>query len=53
MKRLTKEDRLELINDHRMAVGRNPFKTLNDEQMKKHEKLIDKNAPYGNDPWGR
>lgn len=47
----TNAQRLEWINDHREAVGRKKFKKLSNSEIRKHERLIDKNAPYGNDPW--
>lgn len=44
--------RLEWVNSHREAVGREPFAELSDEECTKHEQLIAEHAPYGNDPWG-
>lgn len=42
---------LDEINEHRMALDREPFEELTDEQIQHHLRLIDQNAPYGQDPW--
>lgn len=48
----SKKERVNYINDHREAVGREPLPhTMDKKEIEKHEKLIDKHAPYGNDPW--
>ena len=43
---------LDFINDHREAVGRPKFRMLSDAAAKKHLALIEKHAPFGEDPWG-
>ncbi len=40
-----------LINQHRKACGRPEFESLTEAQIHEHMDLIDKHAPYGNDPW--
>lgn len=46
-----KED-IQLINQHRLAVGRDPFENqMTDKEIDHHLKLIEKHAPKGVDPW--
>lgn len=47
----TFESRLEYVNEHRCALGYSEFKDITEEELVKHEALIDKHAQYGNDPW--
>ena len=35
---------LKYINQHREAVGREPFSNLSEEEIARHERLIDENA---------
>lgn len=45
-------ERVGLVNDHRRAVGRKPFKySITRAEVSKHMRLINKHAPHGNDPW--
>jgi hypothetical protein len=39
------------INEHREECDREPFKELTPAEIEHHMDLIDKNAPYGQDPW--
>ena len=48
---MSKPERLEWVNEHRAAVGREPFADLSEEELVRHEQLIAEHAPYGNDPW--
>lgn len=46
------EERLSWINEHREALGYDLFDTLAESELTEHERLIEKYAPYGMDPWG-
>lgn len=42
---------LAYINEHRKAVGRQPFAELTETEVRECLDLIEANAPYGIDPW--
>lgn len=44
---------IHYVNEHRAALGREPLPLdLSEAEVATHLALIDKYAPYGNDPWG-
>jgi len=49
----TDDEMLDYINSHREATGHSLFEKgkISRQEMEKQIKLIDKNSPYGNDPW--
>lgn len=48
----TFSDRLNDVNEHRLALGRPPFgAALSLADLLDHEALVAKHAPYGQDPW--
>lgn len=42
---------LDYINAHRAATSHPLFTELTETQIRAHLKVIEGNAPYGNDPW--
>lgn len=44
-------DRLEFVNLHREAMGRQPFASLASCELDEQIDLIERHAPFGNDPW--
>lgn len=53
MDQATRSNLADFINDHRLAVGREPLCTelFTDDELAHHDALIMANAPFGNDPW--
>lgn len=53
MDQATRADLVDFINDHRLAVGREPLDlgTLTDAELTRLDALVMANAPYGVDPW--
>ena len=42
---------VQIVNDHREALGLSKFVDLDEDEVATHMKLINDNAPYGDSPW--
>lgn len=51
MNQQTMKESLEWINEHREALGYDPFQSLSESEIEQNLAAIEKTAPYGNDPW--
>ncbi len=45
--------KLSFVNDHREALGYEPFTIMTESEIQAQLALIEEHAPYGDDPWAK